>query len=50
MTMEDIGNLRVNQFDDLLEGLSENAKEMEMEMNGKKKPLEGDDALCALMK
>lgn len=49
MTMEDIGNLRVNQLEDLLEGLSENAKEMENEINGKKKPLEGDSALKALI-
>ena len=49
MTMEDIGNLRVNQMEDLLEGMSENAKRMEEEMNGTKRPLEGDDALRALM-
>lgn len=49
MTMEDIGNLRLNQFEDLIIGLNENAQELEAEMSGKKKPLEGDDAIKALL-
>lgn len=49
MTMEDIGNLRINQLEDLLEGMSENAEAMEREMKGEKKPLEGDDAIHALL-
>lgn len=49
MTMEDIGNLRINQLEDLLEGMNENAEAMEREMKGEKKPLEGDDAIHALL-
>lgn len=51
MTMEDIENLRMNQFEDLLEGLSENAKAEEAYINGDSKGelLEGDDAIHALL-
>lgn len=48
MTMEDIGNLRINQLEDLLEGMSENAEELDRKINGKNKPLTGDAALKAL--
>ena len=53
MTMEDIGNLRINQLEDLLEGMNENAEELKREMNGKGKTgrtLTGDEAIAALMK
>ena len=49
MTMEDIGNLRVNQLEGLLNGINENAEEMDREFKGEKKPLQGDDAIRALM-
>ena len=49
MTMEDIGNLRINQMEDLLQGMSENAEAMEREIKGDKKPLEGDDDIHALL-
>ena len=49
MTMRDIGDLRVNQMEGLLEGLAENAEEMRRELNGEHKTLEGDDAINALL-
>ncbi len=49
MTMEDIGNLRINQMEDLLEGMNENAEALEREMKGEVKPLEGDAAIRKLM-
>ena len=54
--MEDIGNLRMNQLEDLLQGMSENAErekaEYDRQMNGGsggQELLEGDDALRALL-
>lgn len=48
--MEDIGNLRVNQMEGLLQGLSENAEEQERILKGDNKEiLEGDDAIAALI-
>lgn len=49
MTMNDIANLRVNEFEELLEGMNENAEEMKRELNGDKAVLEGDDAIDALL-
>ena len=49
MTMEDIGNLRINQMEDLLEGMNENAEALEREMKGEVKPLEGDAAIRKLL-
>ncbi len=49
MTMEDIGNLRINQMEELLEGMNENAEAMDRELKGEKKPLEGDAAIRALL-
>lgn len=56
LTMEDIGNLRMNQLEDLLQGMSENAErekaEYDRQMNGDgggQEILEGDDALRALL-
>lgn len=49
MTMEDIGNLRINQMEDLLQGMNENAERMERELKGEKAPLTGDEALKRLM-
>ena len=49
MTMEDIGTLRINQMEDLLEGMNENAEALEREMKGEVKPLEGDAAIRKLM-
>jgi hypothetical protein len=47
--MNDIANLRVNEFEELLEGMNENAEEMKRELNGDKAVLEGDDAIDALL-
>ena len=48
--MEDIGNLRVNQMEGLLQGLSENAEEQERILKGDNKEiLEVDDAIAALI-
>ena len=49
MTMRDIGDLRINQMEGLLEGLAENAEEMKRELDGGHKTLEGDDAINALL-
>ena len=47
MTMKDIADLRINQMEDLLLGMSENAEKIEAELKGKggKQRLEGMDAL-----
>ena len=47
--MNDIANLRVNEFEELLEGMNENAEEMKRELNGDKAVLEGDAAIDALL-
>ena len=49
MTMKDIGDLRVNQMEGLLEGIAQNAEELKRELNGEHKTLEGDDAINALL-
>lgn len=49
MTMNDIAELRVNQMEGLLEGLSANAEEMKRELNGEHETLEGDDAISVLL-
>ncbi len=49
MTMKDIADLRINEFEELLEGMNENAEEMKRELNGDKAVLEGDDAIDALL-
>ena len=49
--MQDIENLRINQMEDLLLGLSENAEKEQAELNGESTVgvLEGDDAIRALL-
>ena len=47
--MKDIGDLRINQLEDLLQGMNENAEALDREIKGIKKPLEGDDAIHALL-
>ena len=52
MTMNDIENLRINQMEELLLGLSENAEREQAELNGQDGNgvvLEGDDAIKALL-
>ena len=51
LTMQDIENLRINQMEDLLVGLSENAEKEQAELNGESTNgvLEGDDAIRALL-
>ena len=49
MTMNDIANLRVNEFEELLEGMNENADEQKRLLDGGHETLEGDDAIAALM-
>ena len=49
MTMKDIADLRINEFEELLEGMNENAEEMKRELNGDKPVLEGDSAIEALL-
>ncbi len=49
--MQDIENLRINQMEELLLGLSENAEKERAELNGESTDgvLEGDDAIRALL-
>ena len=50
--MQDIENLRINQMEDLLLGLSENAEKEQAELRGETSDgglLEGDDAIRALL-
>lgn len=49
--MTDIENLRINQMEDLLLGLSENAEKEQAELRGESSEglLEGDDAIRALL-
>ena len=49
--MRDIEDLRINQLEDLLLGLSENAEREQAEINGESTAelLEGDDAIRALL-
>ena len=50
MTMRDIEELRINQLEDLLLGLSENAEREQAELGGSDSDvLEGDDAIRALL-
>ena len=51
LTMQDIENLRINQMEDLLVGLSENAEKEQAALNGESTNgvLEGDDAIRALL-
>ena len=51
MTMKDIEDLRINQMEDLLLGLSENAEKEEAELKGEStgEILEGDAAIHALL-
>ena len=51
MTMRDIEELRINQLEDLLIGLGENAEAEEAYIKGEAKHevLEGDDAIHALL-
>lgn len=58
MTMRDIAELRVNEMEELLEGLNENTEREERELEdirkgkSRRKPAEtltGDDAIKALM-
>ena len=49
MTMNDIGDLRINQLEGLLEGFAENAEDMKRELDGGHPTLEGDDAINALL-
>jgi hypothetical protein len=49
--MKDIADLRINEMEDLLEGMNENAEEQKKMLNGAKsgEVLEGDAAIHALM-
>lgn len=50
--MEDLENMRLNQFEDLLTGLEENAKKEEAYIKGGSSQgelLEGDEAIHALL-
>lgn len=51
LTISDIENLRVNEMEDLLEGINENSEELrkQYEGGGKVEQLEGDDAIRALL-
>ena len=51
LTMKDIADLRINEMEDLLEGMNENAEEQKKMLDGAKKGevLEGDAAINALM-
>ena len=49
MTMNDIANLRINEFEELLEGINENADEQKRLLDGGHETLEGDDAIAALL-
>ncbi len=51
LTMHDIEDLRVNQMEELLLGLSENAEKEQAEINGEStgEVLEGDAAIHALL-
>ena len=51
LTIRDIENLRVNEMEDLLEGINENSEELrkQYEGGGKTEQLEGDDAIRALL-
>ena len=49
MTMNDIANLRINEFEELLEGMNENADEQKRLLDGGHETLEGDDAIAALL-
>lgn len=46
--MKDIGELRINEMEELLEGLNENAEEQKRILNGENEVLEGDAAINAL--
>lgn len=51
LTINDIENLRINEIEDLLEGINENSEELRKQYNndGKVEQLEGDDAIRALL-
>ena len=51
LTISDIENLRVNEMEDLLEGINENSEELRKQYNngGEVEQLEGDDAIRALL-
>ncbi|WP_320833950.1 hypothetical protein [Mitsuokella sp.] len=50
MTLRDIEELRVNEFEEILQGFDENAEKLNEQMgNGGQKMLEGDDAIRALL-
>lgn len=49
--MKDIADLRINEMEELLEGMNENAEEQKAILDGKKpsRALEGKDAINALL-
>ena len=52
LTISDIENLRINEMEDLLEGINENSEELRKQYNnggGTTEQLEGDDAIRALL-
>lgn len=51
LTISDIENLRINEMEDLLEGINENSEELRKQYNngGEVEQLEGDDAIRALL-
>lgn len=51
LTISDIENLRINEMEDLLEGINENSEELrkQYEGGGQTEQLEGDDAIRALL-
>lgn len=51
LTMKDIADLRINEMEELLEGMNENAEEQKKLLDGagKVEVLEGDAAIHALM-
>ncbi len=51
LTMKDIADLRINEMEELLEGMNENAEEQKKLLDGagKGEVLEGDAAIHALM-
>lgn len=50
LNVHDIEELRINEMEDLLQGISENNEELNKKYgNGDKEQLEGDDAIHALL-
>lgn len=50
MTVRDIEELRVNEFEEILQGFDENSEKLNEQMgNNGKQMLEGDDAIHALL-